>query len=91
MSVEILEMDIDQRGGKADGISLSYGKLRRVTQPDQCPLCLFSPFTSLWGTFKAQTCSRVWGTKRRESARKQMCEKVRGSSGLLVRAFDQEG
>lgn len=72
-------------GGKADGISLSYGKLRRVTQPDQCPLCLFSPFTSLWGTFKAQTCSRVWGTKRRESTWKQMCEKLRGSvwSGRL--------
>lgn len=52
-------------------------------------LSLFSPFTSLWRTFNAQTCSR-WGTERRGSTWKrwQMCEKLRGSSGLLVSAFD---
>lgn len=43
------------KGGKADGISLTYGKLQHVTQPDQCPPS--PPFASLRGTFNAQTCS----------------------------------
>lgn len=51
-------MDIDQRGRKLNGISLTYGKLQRVTQPDQCVRSLLRPlFASLWGTFNARTCS----------------------------------
>lgn len=34
------------KGRKADGISLTYGKLHSVTQPDQCPLSL-SLFSSV--------------------------------------------
>lgn len=46
------------KGRKADGISLTYGKLHSVTQPDQCPLSLsFFLRLHLWGTFNAQTCS----------------------------------
>lgn len=80
------------KGEKADGIPLTYGKLLRVTQPDQCPLSLFSPFTSLWGTFNAQTCSR-WGTEAGGGEHLKMLTDVWesvlwSSSGLLVSAFD---
>lgn len=76
------------KGKKADGISLTYGKLLCVTQPDQCPLSLFSPFTSLWGTFNAQTCS-CWETERHLKTLTDVWESVLwGSSGLLVSAFD---
>lgn len=36
MSLETLEATIDPKGGKADGISLTWGKLHHVTQADQC-------------------------------------------------------
>lgn len=55
MSAETLQMDIDQRGKKADGISLTYGKLHRVTQSDQCPLSpafLHSPLSGELLIFK---------------------------------------
>lgn len=76
------------KGEKADGISLTYGKLLRVTQPDQCPHSLFSPFASLWGTFNAETCACLGNQEVVEHLK--MLTDVWESvlRGLLVSAFD---
>lgn len=52
VSLETLEAAIDPKGGKADGISLTWGKLHHVTQADQClPPPPLSLFFLPWGTF----------------------------------------
>lgn len=91
MSLETPETDIDRRGEKADGISLTYGKLHRVTQADQCvsqpPLPVrLSP----GGLLKLLHLFLGLGMRKAGVHPKTLtgvcaCERRRGSSGRLAK------
>lgn len=82
MSLETPEAAIDPKGGKADGISLTWGKLHRVTQADQClsqpplPLSLlpsgtFADSRLLLSFGRQKAGERPRKRKRREKQRKK--------------------
>lgn len=81
VSLETPEAAIDPKGGKADGISLTWGKLHRVTQADQClsqpPLPLSLP-PSLGDVRRLTLAPQFWETEGRRAAEKKKKERKTG-------------
>lgn len=90
MSAQTLQMDIDQRGKSWWNFIDLWQTAPCFTTRSMYSLSLFSIPFSL-GAFNAPTCSG-WGTQRWRSTWKALTDVwesvLRGSSGLLVRAFD---